>query len=119
MYFEISLAMSFWVSVFTTDSFILGCTEIESVQDLEKILGQIDTPYEKMCYYLGISKQACNELKNNKDFSTFTLAREYMEQFSEACWEEIVRRLCKDFSKGGIAHKVADEHSISLSKYCG
>ena len=96
------------------------CTEIESSLDLENVLDQVDTPYERMCSHLSISSATCIQLKNSGRLSVFAIAQAYIDQHPRACWEDILRCLCKNFRKNKLSSDIAKQHSIhwSHSKYC-
>ena len=76
--------------------------------------------FEKKCSYLKIQKATCNALDQLNDYSNFRLAKSYMEQNPDACWEIIVQVLC-DFNEFRLASEVCARHKVPdhiYSKYC-
>ena len=92
------------------------CTAIESYKSLEKELRKVNAGFGKLCIFLEI--EDCNFLKNSEDLSPFTIAKEYIKQAPQACWEDIVKYLCEDFLEKELAAKIAKKHNIVLSEYC-
>ena len=94
-----------------------ACTEIKEQRHLERELGQVsDVALKKMCANLDIKRITCNTLSPSGN-PNFELAKAYMKQNPEPCWENIIRVFCEDFDDRTLAKKVQEKYKIPKHIY--
>ena len=105
--------------------FVCLCIECNEIKEegpgvsLEETISKIDDKREKICRYLNISTDTCNNLKHGSDGLTpFNLAESYMQQNPIACWEKIVTMLCSKFKDKRLAKTTADAHGVNYNRHC-
>lgn len=98
----------------------VACTEIRTFKDLEYVLGEVSgVSAAKKCDYLGLKKVTCNGLDPRDP--NFNLAKDYMKQNPEPCWENIIQILCEFFNDARLAKEVHKKYRVPKSiytKYC-
>lgn len=70
-----------------------------------------------MCDHLKL--KLCAQLSRSGTLGPYTIAKEFLNQNDNACWENIVRHLCQDFYIKRLAREIADNHNIPFEEYCG
>ena len=75
----------------------------------------MDTDPEKLCSWLKLRN--CNALKYGDELKHFNLAKHYLDQNPEACWEDIVEVLC-ELTHRTPAERVAREQGVDYLKHC-
>jgi hypothetical protein len=88
--------------------------------ELVKVIGSHGSA-KQWCVYLGISESTCNRLdysRQHQDDIVLDVAKAYLREKLNPCWEDIVYVLCK-LSKNKAALKLSEKHSVSYSSQCG
>ena len=94
---------------------------IDDLVELAEIISSHGSA-KQWCTYLGISESTCNRLDyshQHQNDIVLDVAKAYLNENLKACWEDIVRVLCKTLKKNKAALKLSEKHSISYSSQCG
>ena len=99
------------------------CHEIFT-DDLHELSEIIDShgSAKQWCTYLRISESTCNRLdysRQHQDDIVLDVAKAFLNEKLNPCWEDIVRVLCKSLKKNKAALKLSEKHSVSYSSQCG
>ncbi len=70
-------------------------------------LRQVDVDLEILCNHLKLIN--CNELKYSNKLNPYYMAKSYLSQRAQACWEDIVS-VFRDISNNRLANEVANKH---------
>ena len=76
---------------------------------------------KQWCTYLGISESTCNQLdysRQHQNDVVLDVAKAYLDEYLNPCWEDIVRVLCKRLKKNKAALKLSEKHSVNYSSQC-
>jgi hypothetical protein len=99
------------------------CHEIvtDDLVELANIIGNHGSA-KQWCAYLGISESTCNRVdysRQHQDDIVLDVAKAYLDENLNPCWEDIVRVLCKMLLKNKAALKLSEERSVNYSSQCG
>ena len=83
---------------------------------LEDYLSDIPGDPLKICMSLNLTR--CYQLQNSGKLEPFHLAKRYLAETVEPCWEDIVIMLCKVFKERNLASRVAKKHGVNYQLHC-
>ena len=89
--------------------------------ELAEIIGSHGSA-RQWCTYLMISESTCNCLdysRQHQDDIVLDVAKAFLNEKLNPCWEDIVHVLCKSLKKNKPALKLSEKHSVSYSSQCG
>ena len=93
----------------------------DDLVELSEIIGSHGSA-KQWCTYLRISKSTCNRLdysRQHQDDIVLDVAKAYLDEKLNPCWEDIVCVLCKSLKKNKAALKLSEKHSVNYSSQCG